>query len=425
MRNVLFVSYNIPPNGGIGGIRSGEFIRFLPEFGWRPVVLTSRPYSGGPIVNREDRDVSIIYHMPRFPNESLFRVFYKLRLNWLVPFLYAPDPEMFDVRRQVRAGIDIARREVCTAIYSTSAPRSSHVVARNIKRATGLPWIADFRDPWVGFHEKRYATPVHRLVSRRMERSVIAEADTLIANTPGTRELWVKRYGEVLRGRIVVIPNGYTESDFAETLPDPYADDRLHVASVGTIYGTYDGKQYRGVMGARFPTEFFVGVHRLLQDDPDLGRTLHIHFVGHFDEASKVILDEMGLRDVISLHGTQSKQEAVRYMQAADALVLIPPSDMPPYIVPSRVFEYLRTGKPILALVGQGDTRELLQQNGRALFADPQSVESISEELLALVSAARAHERLDAAGIARYSRRNLTGELAQGLDALVEGGVDA
>lgn len=419
LRNALFISYNIPPNGGIGGIRSGEFIKFLPEFGWRPAVLTSRPCSGRPVAEREDRESSVVYHMPMFPREKLFSVFYKFRMNRLVPFLYSPDPEMFDTARQTKAGIDIAKREGCTAIYSTSAPRSSHVVARNVRRATGLPWVADFRDPWVGFHEKRYPTPAHRMVSRRLERTVIEEADTLVANTSGTRDLWVSRYGEGLRRKIVVIPNGYSEYDFAGALLEDYpAGGQLNIASVGTIYGTYDGQLYRGVMGARFPTEFFVGLRQMLEEQPELRQILKMHFVGHFDESSSIILDELGIRDVVSLHGSKSKAEAVGYMRGADALVLIPPSDMPSYIVPSRAYEYLRAGKPMLALVGQGDTRAILEQCGSALFAEPQDVQGISRRLSDLVSVARARPAMDIKDVEQYDRRNLTRELARVLSSL-------
>ena len=163
MKKVLFIAYNFPPHGGPGVQRSLKFVKYLREFGWEPIVIAG-PKSGGVVQDKsmlcQIPDNTKIYYMGKFCFNKIIRIASQIKLRLpamaISCMLSIPDPTIFWALRWKKQIISIAKKEGVDAIYTSSSPYSAHLLGLWIKKNTGLPWFADFRDPWSYNHHVPY-----------------------------------------------------------------------------------------------------------------------------------------------------------------------------------------------------------------------------------------------------------------------------
>ncbi|MFH1143162.1 MAG: glycosyltransferase, partial [Candidatus Eisenbacteria bacterium] len=259
MRRALFILYYFPPAGGIGVQRGLKFIRYLPEFGWRATVLTVRAGAAFPV-----RDETLLDEIPpdvlvrRTPCPELYGLYRRLGrhaattdvdtasqsagefkphrriLRALRGALFIPDGRMLWAPHAIRAGrqlLDSAKHE---AVFSSGPPFTSHLIARALHRSHGLPWIADYRDPWTQatFYPRR--PPIARAIDLRLEASCIREATCTVIVGAGMEAEFRRRYPDLPPQRLRVIPNGYDEADFAAV---PYRHPQhLRITHSGSLF---------------------------------------------------------------------------------------------------------------------------------------------------------------------------------------------
>lgn len=431
LRKVLFIAYHFPPCGGVSSVRSTEFARRLAEFGWLPVVLTvsEEAYEGFPIDRRRLADLSEDIPIHRVPGRcanSKFRLLYKFRLGRLVPACYCPDHEMYEARRMYAEAYRLIAVHKCEAIYSTSGPRSSHLVALLAKRKAGLPWVADFRDPWDDSNDLPYASRLHRGLSHWLERLVAKRADVLVANTPGSAALMERKLGSGIRHKLHTIPNGYSEMEFTREVTAP-ENALVTFVSVGSIYGRYFGPDSASGSDATFPLSYFRSIASAMAASPSLRSSVRFKFVGDFDPENRRVLDDLDISDVVNLVGVVSKQEAIDHMKRATVNVLLPGNDCPPYIVAARTYEMLRAGRTMLALTPGGDMADLLRKAGGAIIVDPNDEDAIAEGIYRVVDGVENGDLPvpDENVVRQYERGALTCELAGLLDSITASPRDA
>lgn len=415
MRNVLMVAYFFPPLGGAGVQRTLKFVKYLPEYGWQPSVLTARSAHTGRLVDADlQGEIPAGMAVHRTPALML-----PPRLPWrlrraITRWLLVVDEQLGWWPYAVHLGSEIIESEKIEALYTTSAPFTDHLVGYALKRRQpALPWVADFRDPWVDNFDLSFATSTHRSLASKLEQRVFFTADRVILNTPAAREFYRRKYPQLANDRLVAIENGYDPADFAGVMPHRLKDEpRFTIAHVGSIYGQ-----------KRTPRPFFEAVQQALAAGLVSRADLRILFVGAYGgKASRELNQSLGLADVVDLVGYVDHRQSIAYVLAADLLLLILGGGQGSELVaPAKLFEYLAAGKPILALAADGAAAGIVHEARAGVVVDPEDIPSIAQHIAVFYQRWRAGQPgsvPDPAVVARFDRRRLTARLAQTLEEI-------
>lgn len=411
-RMVLMVAFHFPPAAmGSGHLRTLGFARYLPEFGWDPVVLSARAlaYPCTAPVDKDSIPCGCEVH-----RALAFDVSRHFSAHGRYPgFLAQPDRWSSWFPAAVWQGWRQLRHHKVRAIWSTYPIMTAHCIARTLSRISGLPWIADFRDPVASSVEA--GNPYSVASQHRWESRVLGEARQVVFTTPGALEACAVQYPEAATlGRLQVIGNGYDESAFANLtgVPPPLGSRPLVLLHSGVLYR--DGRN---------PLPFLAAIARLKA----LGRLgptgLRVVLRGSRSEA--VYAEEirrLGLTDVVTLAASVSGREALAEQATADGLLLFQ-GNLFDRQIPAKLYEYLRIGRPIFALVGtHGDTAQLLRETGGAQLTSPDNVDVIAGDLHKFVCAIVNGTAPCAQPVvaARYSRRKGAARLAALLDSVAD-----
>jgi glycosyltransferase involved in cell wall biosynthesis len=401
-RRLLILTYHFPPSAAAGAFRTLGFVRHLPRFGWQAVVVAP------PRLPYEPTDEALLGRVP--PEAVVYRIPYPERLIWkpirrFFPFgIWLP----FAALRCYRA----IRAHRPNAVLTSGPPHAIHLLGRHLRRWAGLPWVADFRDPWVA-GDRSAMHPNPHPWERRGELSVMREADAVVVNTPGASDLMCRAYPQYA-AKVTAITNGYDPEPFEANPIPPLSGPTIEIVHTGVIYAS------------RSPGPFLEAV-RGLDSAALAGRGLRVRLIGNIlDQGPKdEIADQVGqgLNASVCLEDRVPYPQAVRAMVQADLLLLL---DTPGRRagVPAKLYEYIGAGRPILALAEpESDVAWVLRESGLphrvAPPRDPQAIRSALSELLQDPTTARgaaAHRPISA----RFTREHLTGELASLLDSCLD-----
>ncbi len=338
----------------------------------------------------------------RFPFlEILNRSF----LSWLL----VPDSKILWVPyalREARRWVDSQGIDV---VFTTSPPQSVHLAGLGLKRRTGLPWIADFRDNWRTKQYERTPTPIHKWINDRQVGRVVRAADRIITVSAPITEDLMGRSGKS-EMYFSTLPNGYDPADFAGVQPHSQARFTM------TYCGALDP--------VRNPDVFLRGVELALRDRPELRHKLRIQLVG---SVYGIDLDGMirryNLDDVVQVVGYVYHKRCIEMMMDSDLLLLMVSEKTGSDLVTGKIFEYLAAGKPILALVPGGEAEKLILKYARGSVVPPDDAAGVAAQVLrAFTLWERGDLKLSIPrwkGIQQYERRVQTETLAGILDDVV------
>jgi len=318
----------------------------------------------------------------------------------------------------LRATIKAIGRHNCAAIYSSAPCWTTHLIALLAKRLTGLPWVADFRDPWRGTPMRRdipYAS-IDR-VDAWLESQVVRGADYVICNTEPARRDFMSRFPQ-RKGRFVTVPNGFDPEDFIDLMPRRTVDEKSFVLThAGNFYAT------------RRPEPLFKAV-RMLQDRGELGRPICLQLLGQRDfegEPLDQLAGQYGIGSSVRLLGQVAHRKALEYMLGSDVLLavglcggIVEPQ------VPGKLYEYFGVGKPVVAIAARdGAIADIMTRAGLAdQVGDPDHPETIADILFRIASDRREDSLVpaDPAGTLRqFHRRYQVGRIAALLGARYSG----
>ncbi|TAN03015.1 MAG: hypothetical protein EPN36_14810 [Rhodanobacteraceae bacterium] len=405
------IAFHFPPAAmGSGHLRTLGFVRYLPEFGWEPIVLTA---TSGAYPRVDGRNSILIP-----PDCEVHRAFSldsgrHLALRGKYPGVLAtPDRWVSWWPLAVSKGLRLIRRYRMDAIWSTYPIMTAHCVAGALSRLTGLPWIADFRDPVAGSVSSQ--NHLAAMFQQRYERSVVRHADHVVFTTPGALQGCSESYADAARAaKFRVIPNGYDETLFGELPPvrPPVTGRPLLLVHSGLLYGE-----------GRNPMAFFQAVAALKQQ-----QVLSAHDVkvvlraSGLEETYATAIERLRIDDIVSLAPLIDQQAALHEQAQADGLLLLQGQRFNQQI-PAKVYEYLRIGRPILALVdATGDTAALLRSSGGAELASIDDRAAIEKHLMTFIETLRTGggPRSSPAVVAGLSRRAGANTLAGMLQGLI------
>ena len=442
MKRVLIITYYWPPSGGSGVQRWVKFSKYLPSEGWQPVIYTpSNPEytsvdrtleaeipSEAEIIRRPISEPYGIYRRLMGKDSSTDmktltagasggsvtpissgKKTFKQRLSlWIRGNLFVPDPRVWWVRPSVSFLKNYLKEHPVDVIVTTGPPHSMHLIGEMLSKATGLPWIPDFRDPWTKMYYLKYlplTSPVRKRLLK-MEQSVLDNASTVLAVTPLVQDDFRRRTSTP----VAMITNGYDEDDFVGPVE---SDGLFNIVHTGLF--AEDGN----------PLTLWKVLGKKVAENPEFKEKMRLRLVGKVDGAVMEAIEAEGLKDNVVNLGYKAHEVAVREQRAASLLIL-PLRNDPDYrpILPGKLFEYLAARRPILG-IGQEDGAMARLLDEIALPGRIVSNWDNEERTRSFIDSVwsdyleKGDTLLPPDGIDRFSRRSLTKELSHLLESQV------
>lgn len=415
--NLLMIAYEFPPAAAGGVIRTVKFARYLPRFGWRPHVLTPAN------TTVSCRDESLLDELPADVVVHRSRSFeYRgalgrggwlgrgidWRLRAMLDWVAVADRMVFWAVPAVVKALRIIRRCGINALYTTSWPFSDHLAGLILHRLTGLPWIADFRDPWLQHYNYGPIGTRKDRWNRRIEQAVCERASAVVSPTVLATRAMRQSHPGLPRGRFVTIRNGYDETDFAGEVT---SSDEFLIVHAGSFYGT------------RNPRGFFAGLERFLDRHPQARDRLRIVFLGTSLDGS---FAPPALDVRVDYLPWVPHAETIGWLRRACVLLLIQHRDPAVKLtVSGKLYEYMATGRHILSLNTQPcENESLLRRYGRATVLNGCEPEAVAAALADLYRRHASGELLGARHLdvktAEYVRQFRREQSAQKLAGLLD-----
>ncbi len=416
MKKVLLIAFDFPPHRSSGVYRPAAFTKYLLREGWQATVLTVAGAPGvedASLMRKIPSQVSIVrtsYWPLRQWEKSAASLVRSLightseggsaaghdvegtepsapwsllgRLaDWIQNILYFPDDSAGWIPFALERALELHLQERFDVVYSTHPPRAGHVVGMVLRALCGVPWVAEFRDPWTippGFE------PIPQLVvpaaarNRWLLRRMLQAADAIVPVTPGHGEELVSRW-KAPASRVHVINNGFDDEDFPAPgsnngRPAWMRPECVHLSHFGTIYPQFHGS-------------FFPALVEAVRESEDVRRRLRVHIIGFPSPEVMAYTEREDLRDVLQFHKFLSHAEALSAMRSSDGLLLFYGH---PYTsqssIPGKVYEYLRVGRPVFVLAYDGGLRNLVEQGKAGWVLPPDDVPGIKRLLTQLAS---------------------------------------
>ncbi|ROO33063.1 glycosyltransferase [Salinisphaera orenii] len=403
-RRVLLIAFHFPPDASsTGRLRTLAFARHLRGCHWNPWVLAPHPRVYERLDTQGLEDIPADVHVERSQALDARR-----HLGWRGRYLSAtaiPDRWISWYPSALRAGLRLIRRQRIDALWSTYPISTTHLVGASLARLSGLPWIADFRDPVVPA-----GTSAQKRATRAMERWTIERADRIVFTTPGARSRYAERFPDAA-SRMHVIPNGF-EGETVATVPSPSR------GAGGPVRLVHSGLLYRE---GRNPVPFFEALARLREASVITPDTLEVVLRASGHEAAYAEeLTRLGIDDIVTLAPPVGYREALAEQAGAHGLLLFQGGEFNAQI-PAKVFEYLRIGRPVIALTPtDSDTAELLRTTGGALRAPIDDVDKIAAVLRDFMIRLDGDDMpaIDVEALSGYTRKAGAMKLARLLDEL-------
>ncbi|GAB3267143.1 glycosyltransferase family protein [Chitinimonas naiadis] len=406
MKRILMIAYHFPPLAGSSGIqRTLRFVQHLPELGWQPIVLSADPRAYEKTSEDLLRDVPPETVVKRaFALDTGRHLTFKGRyLGWMA----RPDRWISWKFAAIREGKRLIDQYKPDVIWSTYPIATAHIIAAALQRHSGIPWVADFRDPMA---QDDYPTDPKTWQSyKEIEEEAIQRASLAVFTTPGAAKIYRDRYPAAAK-RVVVLENGFDEESFPApptvTQPAvPDADKPVVLLHSGIIYPS-----------ERDPSQLFVALEKLVGTGALQRTDLRIRFrAAVHDDLLRTLAEKHGVADMIELSPSIAYREALTEMMAVDGLLVMQAANCNAQI-PAKIYEYLRAGRPIMALTDPaGDTAGVLQGAGLNAIARLDSADEIANLLLPFLAAIRAGQaQLPTAEVIRQaSRRGRSESFAQ------------
>lgn len=420
-KKVLIITYYWPPAGGPGVQRWLKFVKYLPDFGIQPIVYVPEnptyPIVDEGLVSEISGKATVIKHKIFEPYQlaSIFsknktkkissgiipatkkQSFLEKMLLWVRGNIFIPDARFMWVKPSVAFLEKYIQENQIETIITSGPPHSLHLIGLNLKKKLNVKWFADFRDPWttIGYHKALKLSAYAEKRHKTLEREVLNTADHIIVTSKTTK----KEFQALTNKPIEVITNGYD----VEKVEKQPLDGKFSLAHIGSF------------LSDRNPKILWESLKELLLEIPDFKTNLELKLIGTTSVEVLSSISEFGLNDYVRNLGYVSHQEAVAHQRKSQILLLIEiDSEITKSILPGKLFEYMVSERPILAIGPSGsDFAEIIQNTNTGVFVTYSEKEKLKNTIKGhyeqyLEGKLKSH----GIGLQQYSRKNLTQQLA-------------
>ncbi len=424
MPKVLVITYYWPPAGGPGVQRWLSFARYLPEFGFQPLIFV--PDNPHYPIKDESLLADVppklpVYRQKIFEPYSLAKTILGNKTNtissgiirvgsqswsekimlWIRGNLFIPDARKYWIKPAAKRILKIIQEEGIDTVISTGPPHSLHLIGLEVRRKTRVKWIADFRDPWtsIGYHSKLKLGSAARKKHKRLEKQVLNSADKIITTSRTTRE----EFSGITSKPITVITNGFEASTSSERLP---LDQAFTFSFIGSL------------LSGRNPINLWKVISELIEENQQLAEQLNIKIVGLISEDVLKSIHHYGLKDHTTIIPYVSHKEAQEYQRRSQVLLLLEIDKAEcKGIIPGKLFEYMSAKRPILAIgPAEWEAGLIVESTKSGVYYDYQTLMELKTKILEWYELFRQDNlHIASDSIEMYSRRSQTKKLAEEL----------
>lgn len=420
-RKVLVIAYYFPPMGLSGVQRTAKFMKYLPQYGWKPTVLTVSPtgyyaadttlleeveQAGTEIVRASSLDPNRLFKsqgVVKMPSERVRKI-----LQFAGDAVFVPDTKIGWKSKALKAATDLLSREHFDVIFATAPPQTDFLIGEALKKKFGLPLVLDYRDAWLDYPFKYYPTPLHRYLHYRLEKRVLKVADRIIVTVRRVKESILKHYLGLDYHDVTIIPQGYDPADFvSRPVSKPAARRKMRMTHAGTFYAD------------RNPSVLLQALHNLLRDVPQMRGRLELSLIGNVREEDQTLVNKLGLQNDVKFFGYLDHKECTRHLMESDVLWLVLDND---YQSPGKLYEYLGARKPILGSLEEGSMKQLILESGAGVCVPLKDLKAHEDAVRGLFAQYEKNQlkQVPEEFSGRYDRQMLTGELARQFESLMD-----
>lgn len=385
MKKVLIITYYWPPAGGVAVQRITKFCKYLSDYNWTPIVLTTQdgnyPAEDASL-HKDIAKVSHIFKASSYEPHAIYRALKNLSrrnknlnkksehfnpnssvINWISDFIrlniFIPDSRIGWLLPAYKLGLEVIEQHKPDIIFSTAPPFTPHLVAKRLAKNCNLPWIADFRDPWV--ENTLYNTVpkllVAKLLNKRMERQVLDQATQVICVGNNLSKLLASKLPESDKSKISVITNGYDPDDLST--PES-SSDKFYVSYFGSLYMR------------RFPHQLFKSISDLIKNNQVIADKLVLRLIGNIDPKAREIITTLIPSRNLYIHGHVNQDKIFELLYQPQVLLLTIDNVLHNnLIILGKTFDYITTGNPIIG-VGplDGDAANIITETNTGMMYD-------------------------------------------------------
>jgi glycosyltransferase involved in cell wall biosynthesis len=425
MKKVLVITYYWPRSGGAGVQRWLKFTKYLPEYGWEPVVLTVKEEDASyaqwdnTLAGEIDPSLKVI----RTPSFEPYSLYLKISGKKEIPFggfsnegsptffqkisryirgnFFIPDPRRGWNGYAIKAAKKLIESEKFDAIITTGPPHSTHLIGHCLKKRTGIKWIADFRDPWtdIYYYSDLSHSQLAKWYDKRLEKKVLMSCDKIVTVGNELKGLFLSKSQKLAKDKVEVITNGYDASDFGGF--EKGRPERFTIT-------------YTGTMSSYYRLDSFISALKSIS--PEIRNNIYIRFVGNVSDNVTDLFRQANLSSQFEYISYVPHSQSVAYLFESSLLLLLIPDVMENKgILTGKFFEYLATGRPILAIgPTDGDVARILKETGAGIMVNYDNVSLLKEKITELFDDyMKGNVHIPSKEIDKYSRRYLTGRLAK------------
>lgn len=422
---ILVISYYFPPKSGSGVQRVFKFVKYMPQTGWLPTVLTADdvPYFAFDDALLEELDQTQVKVVPVKGNELLAKLGrnrknLKMPREWirklyvyLWSWFYIPDNKTGWAKVAYEKALELTKNEQFDLIYVSGPPFSAVEMAVKLKKETGLPLAIDYRDLWYGFQFAMYPTPFHRIAVRRREYEALKTAEKIFVTNRRIKEFLMETYKFVNHSDIVIVPHGFDHEDFKKAGKETKPHNKMILAYSGIF------------MDFVTPVYFLKAFREIVRERPEVASNIELQFIGLLRDENVNLIKKLELQPYVKDFGYLSHLESVRKIATADVLWFMVGKGRNTSTVSSgKLFEYIGAEKPIIGCVEQGALRTALQEYPASFITEPDNIEQIKQTIIKVYELYKKGElpQPDRESIDKYRRDTLTAVLTKELQFMVK-----
>ncbi|MFY0481258.1 glycosyltransferase family 4 protein [Flavobacterium sp. PLA-1-15] len=424
MKKVLIIAYYWPPAGGPGVQRWLKFVKYLPDFGIQPIVYVPENPTY-PIVDEgllsEVSDKAIIikkkivepYGFASFfskkntkkissgiiPNQKKQSLIQKMLL-WVRGNMFIPDARVLWVKPSVKFLEKYITENNIETIITTGPPHSLHLIGLELKQKLNINWMADFRDPWttIGYHKALKLSDSASKKHKELESKVLNAADTILVTSETTKT----EFQALTTKPIEVITNGFD----VEKVEKQPLDEKFSIAHIGSF------------LSERNPRILWKCLKEIIKENPSFKTDFQLKLIGAVSQEVLDTISEFRLNDYVNNLGYVSHKEAVAHQRKSQVLLLIEiDSEDTKSIIPGKLFEYMVSERPIIAIGPEGsDFSEIIRNTNTGVFHEYDETEKLKSTILNYYKEYQQGSlKSHAIGLQQYSRKKLTEQLASAI----------
>ena len=422
-KKVLIITYYWPPAGGPGVQRWLKFVKYLPEFGIEPIVYIpdnpNYPIIDESLVAEVSKELTVLKRSINEPYrwaglfskkssktiskgiipEQKKQRFIEKAMLYIRGNFFIPDARKSWVKPSVSFLNHYISKEHIDTIITTGPPHSLHLIGLKLKERLGIKWIADFRDPWttIGYHKQLKLTEASKKKHKALERQVLNTADQIVVTSFTTKT----EFKAITNKPIEVVTNGYDDETSVE---DFQMDSKFTLSHIGSL------------LSKRNPEILWNALSELVQENESFSKDFQLNFIGSISENVLNSIQTYDLSDYVNNVGYVSHKEAVVFQKKSQVLLLIEiNSEDTKCIIPGKLFEYIASSRPIIAIgPNDSDVEKIIKETNTGNYFNYTDSESLKKVILEHYNAFQSNTlQTHPIGLQKYHRKALTQTLSK------------